>query len=120
MRLTLVVLIIMATIFTSACKKTEDTEPTVETSVPEIVSLTSDKVEIKFGGETATLICDATGGDMSYLWEVDLGDIFTINDDGSQVTFTGSACCIGEKIITCTASNDKGSVSQTVNVIIVP
>ncbi len=101
----------------AACKKKADDnpDPGVTTEVPKIVSLTSDKDEIVFGGEDVAIItCDASGGSIEYTWEVDLGDIFPLNEDGSQVRFTGSECCLGEKFIKCTAQNDKGSVTDTI------
>ena len=119
MRLAYISIIIIAILSTTACKKETEQEPGIETSVPEILSLTSDKDSIKFGGDDhATITCETTGGGISYEWEVDLGDIFVLNEDGSQVRFTGSECCIGEKIIKCTASNDKGSISETVIIFI--
>ncbi len=117
MRLTLLALVLVATIIAVGCKKTNDPDPGVETSTPVIVNLTSDKDTIQFGGEEPAIItCETTGGEIAYQWEVDLGDIFTLNETGSQVRFTGSECCIGDKIITCTASNDKGSVSSTISI----
>lgn len=104
-------------IATVGCKKDAGNEPDVVTVTPEIVSLSTDKEEIKFGGEDPAIItCEATGGNLSYQWEVDLGDIFVLNEDGSQVRFTGSECCIGEKIVKCTVSNDKGSVSKIIGI----
>ena len=72
-----------------------------------------------YGGEDPAIItCEATGGNLSYLWEVDLGDIFPITNDNSKVRFTGSSCCVGDKVIKCTVSNDKGSVSKEVHLTI--
>lgn len=112
-------LIIVLFLFTTilSCNKKEETNPGIETSIPVIQSLTSDKSSIKFGGEEPAMItCMATGGNLQYTWEVDLGDIFVINEDGSQVRFTGSECCIGDKYIRCTVKNDKGEASETVTV----
>jgi len=111
------VLIVPMILLLVACSKTTDDnpEPGITTEEPKIVSLTSDKSEIMFGGEdVATITCDATGGSIEYTWEVDLGDIFPLNESGSQVRFTGSECCLGEKFIKCTAQNDKGSVTDTI------
>lgn len=119
MRLIFLTLIIVMFVGNTSCKKETESEPEIETSFPVIVNLSSDKNSIKFGGDDPAIItCETTGGDISYVWEVDLGDIFVINEDGSQVRFTGSECCIGEKIISCTASNDKGSVSDTIMIFI--
>lgn len=107
----------LATIFSISCKKEETTTPSATTTTPEIISLTSDKSTIKYGGEEPAIItCEASGGNCQYIWEVDLGDIFVVNEDGSQVRFTGSECCIGDKIIKCTVKNDKGEVTETVTV----
>lgn len=117
MKYTLIALLMVATIFTISCKKEETTTPSTETTTPEIISLTSDKSTIKYGGEEPAIItCEALGGNCQYTWEVDLGDIFVLNEDGSQVRFTGSECCIGDKIIKCTVKNDKGEVTETVTV----
>ena len=119
MRLAFLSLIIIAFVCATGCKKESKQEPGVETSAPKIVSLTSDKTSIKFGGDDPAIItCECTGGEISYEWEVDLGDIFVLNADGSQVRFTGSECCIGEKVITCKASNDKGTISETIIIVI--
>ena len=86
-----------------------------ETTSPKIISLTSEKNEILYGGEDPAIItCIAEGGNLEYLWEVDLGDIFPMNNDNSIVRFTGSSCCVGEKIIKCTVSNDKGSATENI------
>ena len=119
MRLIFLSLLFIAIIGTTGCKKETEPESGIETSVPVIVSLSSDKDIIEFGGaDPAIITCETTGGEISYEWEVDLGDIFVLNEDGSQVRFTGSECCIGEKVIKCTASNDKGSISETVIIFI--
>jgi PKD repeat protein len=41
-----------------------------------------------------------------------------MNSSHSQVTFTGAACCVGDKVITCTVSNSKGSVSKSITITI--
>ena len=101
-----------------SCKKESITsDPGVVTTFPKIIKLTADKYEIKVGGEDpAILTCEASGGNLSYVWEVDLGDIFALNEVGSQVRFTGSECCVGDKEITCTVSNELGSITETVTV----
>lgn len=105
-------------ILSAGCKKNAPA-PDATTTFPQILSLTADKDSIKVGGtEPAILTCISSGGNISYTWEVDLGDIFPLTDDGSQVRFTGSECCLGEKYIKCTVSNDKGSVMDTVIVYI--
>lgn len=111
------VLMVIATVFATSCKKDDNSTPSTETTNPVISSLTSDKSSIKFGGEEPAIItCEASGGGLQYTWEVDLGDIFVLNEDGSQVRFTGSECCIGDKLIKCTVKNNKGEVSETVTV----
>ena len=35
-----------------------------------------------------------------------------------MVSFTGAACCVGPKTITCTVSNDSGSVSKDIIITI--
>lgn len=91
----------------------------IETGPPEILSLTAEKTQILYGGQDpAVITCAATGGNLTYVWEVDLGDIIPLNTDRSKVRFTGSACCVGEKIIKCTVSNSKGSVSKTIIITI--
>lgn len=90
-----------------------------ETTIPKILSLTADKMTITFGGTDPTIItCSAEGGNLEYKWEVDLGDIFPLKSDNSVVRFTGSPCCIGKKIIKCTVSNDKGSVTSNIEIFI--
>lgn len=94
-----------------------DTNP--ETAAPQIVSLSAEKTQILFGGQDpAVITCNATGGNLKYVWEVDLGDIIPLNSDRSKVSFNGSACCVGEKVITCTVSNSLGSVSKSITITI--
>lgn len=115
----LAILVISLVVAAAACSKKSNPAPDANTTYPQFISLTADKDSIKVGGtEPAILTCMAAGGNLSYTWEVDLGDIFPLNEEGSQVRFTGSECCLGEKYIKCTISNDKGSVMDTVIVYI--
>lgn len=115
MKLKLLYIIFLCAFVVTACKKSENTGPVDGTTTPKITSLIADKTEIKVGGEDPSIItCEATGGNIQYKWEVDLGDIFPLNETGSQVRFTGSECCLGEKVIKCTISNDKGSDEQVI------
>ncbi len=114
----LISLLVIMIIGGVSCKK-EDTTPNddIVTTMPKITSLQADKYEIKVGGEDPAIIeCVATGGNLNYKWEVDLGDIFPLNENGSKVRFTGSECCLGEKLISCTVSNDKGEVSEVITI----
>lgn len=115
MKFKLLSIIFLCAFVVTACKKSENTDPVNGTTTPKITSLTADKTEIQVGGEDpSTITCEATGGNIQYKWEVDLGDIFPLNETGSQVRFTGSECCLGEKVIKCTISNDKGSDEQVI------
>jgi hypothetical protein len=118
MKSRLILCILIVTVSFLSCKKdTITADPGVVTSFPEIIELKADKYEIKVGGEDPCILtCDAIGGNLSYVWEVDLGDIFAVNETGSQVRFTGSECCVGDKLINCTVSNELGSVTETVMV----
>ncbi len=113
-------LIILFSVLIWSCKKESVVEePDVVLTQPTIKSLSATKDTINFGGEDPTLIiCDAEGGNLKYLWEVDLGDIIPQNEIASEVSFTGSLCCIGDKTIKCTVTNEKGSVEKTINVFI--
>jgi len=113
-----IVFALLTLAFFSSCDK-EDSNSNIETVLPVIDSLTTNSIRIQFGGgEPAILNCYATGGDLTYIWGVDLGDLFSINDDGSEVQYTASPCCIGEKTITCTVSNDKGEATESVTITI--
>jgi hypothetical protein len=102
----------------SSCEK-EDTSSNVQTEFPVIDSLVANTIRVQAGGEEpAILNCYATGGDLDYVWEVDLGDLFTTNGSGSEVQYTASACCLGEREITCTVSNNKGDVSESIVITI--
>ncbi len=113
--LSLIVLFILALL---SCSE-NTTNISEKTTKPQILSLTANKSIIEFGGlDPAIITCDASGGNIEYTWEVDLGDIFPINNDNSIVRFSGSPCCIGKKVITCTAANDKGTDTKTIEIII--
>lgn len=109
-------LLLTALVFT-ACKKDDNQKQA--SSAPKIVSITADKTELLVGGEDPAIItCNAEGDELEYLWEVDLGDIFPLNEEGSMVQFTGSECCIGKKHIKCTVSNSLGSDTDTLTLLI--
>ncbi len=111
----MITLLLMLTVVSLAgCNKKSNPAPDANTTFPQIISLIADHDSIKVGGtEPSIITCIASGGNIIYTWEVDLGDIFPLNEEGSQVRFTGSDCCLGEKYIKCTAANDKGSVMDT-------
>ncbi|MFZ1730104.1 MAG: hypothetical protein WBQ23_13935 [Bacteroidota bacterium] len=99
----------------------ESTDPNTdpETGPPAIQGISAEKTQILYGGQDpAILTCNATGGNLKYVWEVDLGDIIPLNSSHSKISFNGSACCVGEKIITCTVSNSQGSVSKSIVITI--
>ena len=108
------ILSLLIVIAIAGCDKKSSQSPDTRTTFPKILSLTVDKDSIRVGGaEPAIITCLASGGNITYTWEVDLGDIFPLNEEGSQVRFSASECCLGEKYIKCTVSNDKGSVMDT-------
>jgi len=96
----------------------EDSNPLpVDTSDPKINKITTNKLDIMFGGtEYAIIACEALGGNLKYTWQVDLGDIIPINSSKSKIKFKASSCCIGNKTIKCIVSNDKGSTSEVINI----
>jgi len=118
MKATTFVFAIIGLIFFNSCEK-EGTNSNLQTEMPAIDSLITNTTQITYGGDDpAILRCFAKGGDLNYIWEVDLGDLFSLNDEGSEVQFTASPCCIGDKMITCTVSNDKGKVSESIAITI--
>ena len=101
-----------------SCVKEKNTFNANNTT-PIVDSLTTSISVMPFGStKPAVLNCYATGGDLTYIWEVDLGYLFIINDSGSQAQYSASPCCIGEKIISCTVSNNKGEVVDYVMITI--
>jgi putative hemolysin len=113
------IILLLVIVSLAGCSKKSNPAPDANTTFPQFISLTADKDSIQVGGaDPAILTCMASGGNISYTWEVDLGDIFPLNEEGSQVRFTGSECCLGEKYIKCTIANDKGSIMDTVMVFI--
>jgi len=99
-----------------------NTDSDVITTVPVINALTTDKTEIEVGSEDFAIIsCEAEGGNLNYEWFVDLGDLFFVDPDEkdkSKVYFSAASCCVGEKVIKCTVSNDKGEVKSEVNLTV--
>ena len=103
--------------FVSCTKKTDN--PVDNITFPVIESLTASKSTIQFGGSDPTVItCEATGGLLSYTWQVDLGDLIPMNNDKSIMQFTASECCLGNKFITCTVENSLGSITDTISIYI--
>lgn len=118
MKATKLALTIIGLVLFASCDK-EDSNINLQTEIPTIDSLTVNSTRITAGGEDpAILKCYATGGDLNYIWEVDLGDLFLLNDEGSEVQYTASACCIGDREITCNVENDKGEVSESITITI--
>ena len=118
MKATTLVFAIIGLVLFASCDK-EDTNNNLQTEIPAIDSLTASSTRITAGGEDpAILNCYATGGDLNYIWEVELGDLFSLNDEGSEVQYTAAACCIGEREITCIVENDKGEVSESITITI--
>lgn len=118
-KLTLLVMIISTMIVLYSCNGNEITDPNpdAQTTMPSIDSIIATKYVIEFGGSDPTTIAVyAKGGNLTYNWEVDLGDIVPQNADASIIMFTGSPCCIGEKEIKCTVANDKGNVSEIIKI----
>lgn len=111
-------LAIFSLVFIISCDK--ENKENITTEMPEIISLTSDKTEIKYGAsEPAKLKCTALGDNLKYVWEVDFGDLFVINTDGSEVQFTASPCCMGKKTIRCKVSNSGGKVTESIEITII-
>jgi len=120
MKATTIVFALLSLAFFSSCDE-EGTDSNIQTEMPIIDSLTTNSNRIQAGGEfPAILHCYATGGDLNYTWEVDLGDLFAINEDGSEVEYMASACCVGERDIKCTVTNDKGDVNKSIMITIIP
>ena len=110
---------IIGILFLAGCDK-ENKDINLNTEFPAIDSITTSSYQVKAGSkDPAILNCYATGGNLNYVWEVDLGDLFPLNDKGSEVQFTASPCCLGEKSISCMVSNDKGSVSKNITITII-
>lgn len=109
-------LVIIAGISWSCKKKDDNTaDPGVVESAPVIDSISATKLEIEFGGkDPTTLTAHAQGGNLTYQWEVDLGDLIPLNEEASSVSYAGSACCIGDKEIKCTVTNTKGTNSKII------
>ena len=106
-------------LFLGSCDKEEITYNT-NNITPIIDSLTTSMSNMTFGStEGAVLECYATGGDLTYIWEVDLGDLFITNGSGSQAQYSASPCCIGKKVVSCTVSNNKGELTESIMVIII-
>ena len=119
MRFSVLTIATILLIFISSCEK-EQRGSTSQTEAPVIDSMTTSKTQVKYGiSEPAILKCYAKGNDLTYIWDVDFGDLFPINDEGSEVQFTASPCCMGEKKITCQVSNDGGKVTESITVTIV-
>jgi hypothetical protein len=103
----------------NACKEDDKSDPTEEVKFPEITSMTATKSVVEFGGKDPTVIsCEATGGNLSYTWYVDLGDLIPVSEDKSVIQYTASDCCIGDKMIFCEVENNLGSVTDTISIFI--
>ncbi len=112
-------LLILGVFIMFGCEKETNDTPVDEMTIPEIVSITATKDVVMFGGKDPTTInCEADGGDLTYTWYVDLGDLIPMNEDRSSVQYTASDCCIGDKLITCTVENELGSVTDTISIYI--
>lgn len=86
-------------------------------TIPVIESITASKDTIDFGGDFTEIVCVATGGELVYTWDVDLGDIFPTEKEG-VVRYSGASCCVGLKEIKCTVKNSMGEAHALVEVFI--
>lgn len=111
----LIILFTALAVFASCNDDTKYVNP--NTQMPEIISLSTDKTEIMIG-EYAEISCEATGGELIYEWDVILGDIIPQNEEGSVVRYSGSECCSGERVVSCTVRNDKGEAEDVVSIFI--
>jgi hypothetical protein len=108
---------ILALVSFSSCEKEEANN--INTELPAITSIDASNDRITAGADDfAILTCNATGGNLDYLWAVDLGDIIPLNESGSEVRYSGSSCCVGERIVYCTVSNDKGDATDNIIIYI--
>ncbi len=115
--LSVIIILITCLISLNSCNE-PIVDPGAQTT-PVIDSLSATKLIIAFGGTEPTIISAyAHGGNLTYIWEVDFGDIIPQNNEATQVSFAGSPCCVGEKEIKCTVSNDKGSDSKIITITI--
>lgn len=104
--------IILFFVTLASCNKEDSKE--VATSKPQVTKVFADKDTINYGGtDPCTITVEATGGNLSYKWYVDLGNIVPLNSNSSKIRFTGSECCLGDKYITCTVSNELGKIDTT-------
>jgi hypothetical protein len=111
--------LLLITIIIGCTKNESPTNNNVIETTPAINNIVADKTQIFYGGEDMAIIsCNATGGNLDYTWQVDLGDLVPMNSERSKVSFSGAACCVGEKTITCTVSNSKGTVSKNIIITI--
>lgn len=115
------VFLLVLIFLTAGCSKNSSgpTNNSVETAPAVIKSITAEKTQILYGGNDPAIIqCNATGGNLKYVWEVDLGDIIPMNINHSKISFNGAACCVGDKTIKCTVSNSLGTDSKTIVITI--
>ncbi|MBM2814767.1 MAG: Ig-like protein [Ignavibacteria bacterium] len=111
--------IILFMVILSGCQKNDGPTGNEPETAPSIKSIDANKTQILYGGmDEAIITCNASGGNLKFVWQVDLGDLVPLNNERSKVSYTGAACCVGDKIITCTVSNSKGSVSKSITVTI--
>lgn len=107
-------IIVVMALFWASCEKETAQEGD---TIPEITSIATSRDTINFGGDKTTITVIASGGNLQYTWDVDLGDIFPTGQEG-VVEYSGSSCCIGLKTIKCTVSNSMGEVKSSIDVFI--
>lgn len=98
-----------------SCEKQETPEVPVITETPIPLVYDSLYVEGKVHlHESCTINTIASGKDLAYTWELDLGTIF---GTGSSVTF--NACCVGTHNVKCTIKDGYGnSKSKEVSIVV--
>jgi hypothetical protein len=104
-------LLALVVLFSASCKKEDEVpQDNTDSRAPKITSLVADKLSIVSGPQDpATITCEAVGENLSYVWEVDLGDISPVDgSNGSIVKFTAADCCEGDREIKCKVSNEYG------------
>lgn len=95
-----------------ACEKDKGNTPGNTSDQIAIDSLTATAYTVK-AWDTTTIVCYASGIDLTYAWECDHGNF---NGGGTQIKYAAGECCVGTNTIKCTVSNNTGQVSKEIEI----
>jgi hypothetical protein len=112
MKNSVIVFVVLTSIFFISCKK-KDTKSNSSEKTFTFDNIKVDHDSIAQGNVT-NITANISGGTVTYAWSASAGDIF---NSGKTILFGASTCCTGNHTITCTVK-DSNNNSESKSVVV--